>query len=202
MMFLSSYSPRCPETFRLAMHQTTRMKLSRFWLPSVLFLGLSSMGVAAELTPTVTGVANFHEVDPNVYRGAQPSLDGFKSLAALGVKTIVDLRGDDKLPEEQKEVEDLGLRYISIPMSGLTAPTDEQIANILAVFDAADTAPVFVHCREGKDRTGTVVACYRISHDHWANDKALAEAKGYGMSPFQHPRKKYILGFESAIASR
>jgi tyrosine-protein phosphatase SIW14 len=184
------------------MHQMTRMKLSRLWLPSVLFLGFCSLGFSAELTPAVDGVANFHEVDPNVYRGAQPSLEGFRSLAALGVKTIVDLRGDDRLPEEQKEVEDLGLRYISVPMSGLTAPTDEQIANILAVFDAADTAPVFVHCREGKDRTGTVVACYRISHDHWANDKALAEAKGYGMSPFQHPRKKYILGFESAIASR
>jgi tyrosine-protein phosphatase SIW14 len=178
------------------------MKLSRLWLPSVLFLGLSSLGFAAELTPAITGVSNFHEVDPNVYRGAQPSLEGFRNLAALGVKTIVDLRGDDRLPEEQKEVEELGLRYISAPMSGLTAPSDEQIANILAVFDAADTGPVFVHCREGKDRTGTVVACYRISHDHWANDKALAEAKEYGMSPFQHPRKKYILGFESAIASR
>jgi Tyrosine phosphatase family len=119
MIFLSSYSPPGPETFGPGMHQTTRMKLSRLWLPSVLFLGLSSLGFAAELTPAITGVSNFHEVDPNVYRGAQPSLEGFRNLAALGVKTIVDLRGDDRLPEEQKEVEELGLRYISAPMSTL-----------------------------------------------------------------------------------
>lgn len=202
MMFLSSYSLSRRETLRVAAHPITRMKLSRSWLPSVLLLSFCSVAFSADITPIVAGVPNFHEVDANVYRGAQPSLQGFRNLAALGVKTIVDLRGDDRLPEEQKEVEDLGLRYISVPMSGLTAPTDEQIARILAVFDAADAAPVFAHCREGKDRTGTVVACYRISHDHWTNDKALAEAKQYGMSPFQHPRKKYILGFDNAIASR
>jgi tyrosine-protein phosphatase SIW14 len=178
------------------------MRFFGLFLSPVLLLGLSTAGFSAEVTPSIAGVPNFHEVDLNVYRGAQPTVEGFRNLAALGVRTIIDLRGDDQLPEERKEVEDLGLRYISVPMSGLTAPRDEQIADILALFVAADKGAVFVHCREGKDRTGTVVACYRISHDHWTNDKALAEANEYGMSPFQHPRRKYILNFESAIASR
>jgi len=119
----------------------------------------------------------------------------------MGVKTIVDLRhGTDHSDSEQKAAERLGLRYINVPMEGLAAPTDEQISRLLAVLDAADRGPVFVHCREGKDRTGAVVACYRIAHDHWSNDQALEEAKSYGMSPLQHPRQNYILNFEKAPA--
>jgi len=151
----------------------------------------------------LAGVANFHQVDRNVYRGAQPTAEGFKSLADLGVKTIVDLRhGKDHSDSEEKIAEQFGLHYINVPMEGLTAPTDKQIANLLAVLDAADKGPVFVHCRQGKDRTGIVVACYRIDHDHWTNAKALEEAKEYGMSPMQHPRQNYILNFENSVASR
>ncbi len=98
MMFLSSYSLPGRETLPVAAHPSTRMKLSRVWFPSVLFLSFCTAGFSADVTPVVAGVPNFHEVDANVYRGAQPSLEGFRSLAALGVKTIVDLRGDDQLP--------------------------------------------------------------------------------------------------------
>ena len=42
---------------------------------------------------------------------------------------------------------------------------------------------------------GLVIACYRIAHDHWTNDKALEEAKTYGLHPLQHPRQNYILNF-------
>ncbi len=144
----------------------------------------------------LTGIANFHQVDANLYRGAQPTDEGLKNLAALGVKTIVDLRhGKDHEDAEQKSAEALGLRYISVPMKGLDAPTDAQIAGLMALLSATDQGPVFVHCREGKDRTGTVVACYRIAHDHWSNNQALAEAKAQGLHSSQNPRRNYILNF-------
>jgi protein tyrosine/serine phosphatase len=163
-----------------------------------LFCLVGSLAVAAPAPEVLAGVANFHQVDQNLYRGAQPSDEGLKNLAGLGVKTIIDLRhGEDRAGEEQKEAERLGLRYINVPMEGLTTPTDKQIADLMTVLNAADQGPVFVHCREGKDRTGTVVACYRILHDHWANDKALEEAKSYGMHQTQHPRRDYILNFSS-----
>jgi hypothetical protein len=54
---------------------------------------------------------------------------------------------------------------------------------------------VFVHCKEGKDRTGTVVACYRIVADGWGNRKALSEAKSLGMHWYALGMKSYILGF-------
>ena len=153
------------------------------------------------LLASPAGVLNFHQVDPNIYRGAQPTAEGLKSLADMGVKTIIDLRhGVDHADSEQQAAERLGLQYINVPMEGLTAPTDEQISRLLAVLGAADRGGVFVHCREGKDRTGAVVACYRIAHDHWSNDQALEEAKAYGMSPMQHPRENYILNFEKASA--
>ena len=163
-----------------------------------LFFFVGSLAIAAPVPEVLAGVANFHQVDQNLYRGAQPSDEGLKNLAGLGVKTIIDLRhGEDHAGMEQKEAEQLGLRYVNVPMEGLTAPTDKQIADLMAVLNAADQGPVFVHCREGKDRTGTVVACYRILHDHWTNNKALEEARSYGMHQTQHPRRDYILNFSS-----
>ena len=157
--------------------------------------------VAAEVAG-LAGVANFHQVNQNLYRGAQPSEKGLKSLADLGVKTIIDLRhGIDRADMEERAAERLGLHYINVPMEGLTAPTDKQIADLLGVLNATDQGPVFVHCREGKDRTGMVIACYRIAHDHWTNDKALEEAKSYGMHQTQHPRQNYILNFSGVQSS-
>jgi tyrosine-protein phosphatase SIW14 len=175
------------------------MKILRAGLVAALF----TAGLWADNgSVPAAGVANFHQVDANVYRGAQPTPEGLKALADLGVKTIVDLRhGKEHSDEEQKAAERLGMRYINVPMEGLNAPTDQQVANLLAVLNAADQGAVFVHCREGKDRTGAVVAFYRIAHDHWPNDKALEEAKAFGMSPMQHPRENFILGFAMRSAS-
>jgi tyrosine-protein phosphatase SIW14 len=165
-----------------------------------IFCFVTGMAISASAgTTDLPGVANFHQVDRNLYRGAQPSDEGLKNLAALGVKTIIDLRhGTDHADTEQQEAERLGLRYINVPMEGLTPPTDKQIADLMAIFNAADQGPVFVHCREGKDRTGAVIACYRIAHDHWANDKALEEARSYGLHATQHPRQNYIMHFNSS----
>jgi tyrosine-protein phosphatase SIW14 len=142
------------------------------------------------------GLPNFHEVNSNVYRGAQPTPDGFKSLSRLGIKTIIDLRGSEHSEaEEEKIVEANGMRYVSIPMKGMTTPSDEQITSALALLNDETASPVFVHCKRGADRTGAAVACYRIQHDHWDNDKALREARGFGMSWYQLALQHYVEGF-------
>ena len=141
---------------------------------------------------------NFREVNEHVYRGAQPSPEGFKSLAKLGVKTIIDLRGGDRTDAEEKIVKAAGMKYISIPMRGLEAPTDHQIWRALGVLDDSSGWPVFIHCLRGKDRTGTVIACYRIVHDHWTNQKALEEARLDGMSWVERAMQHYVLSFQPA----
>jgi protein tyrosine/serine phosphatase len=89
------------------------------------------------------------------------------------------------------------MRYLNVPMSGLTAPSSEQIGKALSILQSNSDNPAFIHCRRGKDRTGTVVARYRILHDHWESRKALSEARSLGMSRLERGMQRYILQFES-----
>jgi tyrosine-protein phosphatase SIW14 len=157
---------------------------------------LSVCGLGAFAAPTAPGVQNFHQVNDHFYRGAQPTAEGYRSLAKLGVKTVINLRAGTSAAEAEA-VAALGMRYASIPMHGLESPADRQMAQALALLEDSSAWPVFIHCRRGKDRTGTVAACYRIVHDGWQNQRALAEARAEGMSWFQKPMQHYILHFET-----
>lgn len=150
-------------------------------------------------SPDAPGVPNFHQVNDHVYRGGQPSKEGWNSLAQLGVKTVIDLRQEHPDSAEARAVKAAGMMYVNVPLNGYVAPSDEQVAKVLALFDSADAGTVFVHCRRGADRTGTIVACYRIKHDHWDNEKALEEAKSYGMARFEIGMKHYVLNYRPAV---
>lgn len=156
---------------------------------------------AASLAQSSSGLPNFKIINDHVLRGGQPSDDGFKMLAERGVKTVVDLRwiGEHDIPHEKQIVETDGMRFVSIPMKGIGAPTGEQISEALGVLDDSASWPVFIHCRRGSDRTGTVLACYRISHDHWQNHKALEEAKAYGLSMFERAMRNFIASYRPEV---
>ena len=141
---------------------------------------------------------NFQKVNDSVYRGGQPTDSGLRELAQLGIKTVVDLRdiGEHSQADEQKLVTDLGMRYVSIPMKGLSAPKDDKVAAALALLNDETSGPVFVHCKRGADRTGMVISVYRISHDRWDNKKALSEAKSYGMSFFERAIQHYVMDYK------
>lgn len=139
---------------------------------------------------------NFHEVNDHVYRGAQPTPEGFRNLAKLGIKTVIDLRGPEHSEAGEKRiVEAAGMRYVSIPMRGMATPSDDQIVKALTLMNDEGAGPVFVHCKRGADRTGAAIACYRIQHDHWDAGKALSEARTLGMSWFQVALQRYVSGF-------
>jgi tyrosine-protein phosphatase SIW14 len=170
----------------------------RYGLLTPLFASLFAFVPLASAQPQAPGVGNFHELNESVYRGAQPSPQGFQSLAKLGVKTIIDLRGGSHRSDaEKKAVEAAGMHYVNIPLSGRDAPTEDQVQKLLGLLNDKTADPVFVHCRRGADRTGTIIACYRISHDHWENQKALAEAKANGMSWTEMAMKHYVLGYKT-----
>jgi protein tyrosine/serine phosphatase len=135
-------------------------------------------------------------VDDHLYRGRQPRRDDFPALKKMGIRTVLDLRGGPiHKPREQKEVEGAGMHYISIRLSGIFAPSYDQMNRILAVLQDLSRAPVFVHCRRGDDRVGMVIACYRIVHDHWTNEQALAEAREHGISRFEVLMREYVRHF-------
>lgn len=152
-----------------------------------------SLPVLAASTP---GIKNFDRVDAHVYRGGQPTTEGFQFLATSGVKTVIDLREPgDRSQAEQRVVTNAGMTYINVPMSGLTPPTETEIARILKLLEDTGSGPVFVHCLRGADRTGAVIAAYHIDHDKWDNRRALKDAKAHGMSFFQLPRESFIADF-------
>lgn len=136
---------------------------------------------------------NFHQVNENLYRGAQPLPGGIQRLATLGIKTVINLRDDDEREsDEEAEVRAAGLHYFNVPMSGFRSPSDEQIEKVLLIINDARNWPVFIHCHHGEDRTGTIIACYRISQDGWTSEQAKREAKHHGMSRSQFRMKDYI----------
>lgn len=174
-------------------------KLYRRLVPGALAFSLAIVGLRAASLAEISGVGNFHQVDEHVYRGAQPNGEGFSGLAKLGIKTVIDLRGERS---EEHAVERTGMRYIRLAWSGFKAPEESQIASVLALLDDSSGWPVFVHCRRGADRTGTAIACYRIAHDHWTNERALEEARSLGMSSLEIAMQHFILHFAPPVLAQ
>jgi len=144
----------------------------------------------------VAGVRKFQQVNEHIYRGGQPTVEGFHSLSKVGVKTVIDLReAGGRSRAEQKLVEADGMHYVSVPLSGIAAPSDAVVARLLAMLDDGSAGPVFIHCRRGADRTGMVLACYRIAHDGWENRRALEEARSLGMSWLEKAMQRYVLQY-------
>ncbi len=119
------------------------------------------------------GCGNLYKVSDTLYRGEQPTAEGFKGLQNLGIKTVVNLRS---LHSDQDELEGLSLDYEHIRMEAWD-PEQEQVEAFLKI--AADPAkkPVFVHCQHGADRTGTMVAVYRIVIENRDTEKAISEMR-------------------------
>lgn len=151
---------------------------------------------AGAQNPAAAHVRNFGEVNDHLYRGGEPTQRALEELAALHVSLVIDLREPgEKTKLEQQMVEAQRMKYVNIPMSGFHAPTGDQIRRVLWLLVNGDNQKIFVHCWRGKDRTGAVVACYRIQHDGWDSKKALGEAHQYGMSFTERGMRSYILHF-------
>ena len=165
----------------------------------ILFLAAGNpVSAASRGVPASEGIANFGKVSDHLYRGAQPDGQGIRNLKKLGIKTILNLCLTNEVwPPEPAAASANGLAYTNVPMKGLGRPTDAQVPRLLALLETLP-APIFIHCEHGCDRTGTIVACYRIRHDQWPAQLALQEARKYGLSRLERGMRKYILEFGKA----
>jgi len=123
-------------------------------------------------------IKNFGQMDDRFFRGSRPSNEDLQALAALGVKTIIDLT-DNSMAYEKPAVEAAGLYYVNIPMVDKSYPSMDQMSQFLKVVNDPATGKFFVHCAGGRHRTGVVGAVYRFNHDHWNLEQALAEMDKY-----------------------
>jgi protein tyrosine phosphatase (PTP) superfamily phosphohydrolase (DUF442 family) len=123
-------------------------------------------------------IKNFGRMDDRFFRGAQPKEKQYKELAALGIKTIIDLR-DDPEEYEKREVESLGMRYVHMPMIAKKYPKAETVEDFLKLVDDPSTGKFFVHCAGGRHRTGVMGAVYRFNRYKWNFDQVYSEMKKY-----------------------
>ena len=155
---------------------------------------------SAAAVPSVH-IDNFGRIDANYYRGAQPQGRDYADLAALGIKTVINLTSDDASADEKGMVEQAGMKYLQIPMTTHAIPTAAQLAEFFKVVNDSASQPVYVHCVGGKHRTGVMTAAYRISHDGWTSDQAFKEMKQFKFgADFLHAEfKQFVYGYPAAL---
>jgi protein tyrosine/serine phosphatase len=137
----------------------------------------SGQSEQADKFPTIK-IKNFGQLDGRFYRGAQPKESDYKDLAALGIKTVVDLR-DDPASYEKREVEAAGMQYVNIAMSDTKYPKEEQIQQFLKLASDPATGKFYVHCAGGRHRTGVAGAVYRMTYYGWDYDRTYKEMKDF-----------------------
>jgi protein tyrosine/serine phosphatase len=132
-----------------------------------------------------------------LYRGAQPTAEGFENLRAFGVQAVVNFRSEpERIAAERRIVERLGMRYVSIPWRGRDKPSDAQVAEFLSFLQANPGTRIYVHCRRGAERTGLMVAAYRMTTQRWTPSQALAEMETFGFRGFWFRHlKRYVKEF-------
>lgn len=134
-------------------------------------------------------IKNFYKVDEGIYRSQQPSPEAFAELEGMGVCEILNFRSQN---DDNKEAQGTSLILHHIRMNAGT-PRTEQLVEALRIIRCR-RGPIVIHCWHGSDRTGIVVALYRIMYQGWSKEEAIDELRngGYGYHPFYKGILEYI----------
>ena len=151
----------------------------------------------------VGDIDNFGQVTEFYYRGEQPKGDDYNRLAALGIRTIVDLRDDPK-EYARTLTEQAGMKYINLPMSDKDYPASDIASKFLAIVNDQENWPVYVHCAGGRHRTGAMTAVFRMAIQGWDVNRAYEEMKEYDFyTRWGHKAmKKFVFDYFRDISNR
>ncbi len=140
-----------------------------------------SIGVA-ELAGLRYPVSHYEsKVDANLTRGSRiDDPNGYNLLKQQGFKGIVDLTLEGT--NDAKLAPKAGLNTLNVKILDNSAPTQAQMKQFLDFATNPKNQPCYVHCEAGKGRTGVATACYRMAVDGWPPEKAIAEAKKFGLA--------------------
>ena len=168
--------------------------------PAVLFILLISTASAQEVT-NYAELPRFQQVSDKLYRGGQPRAGGLERLRELGINTIINLRGTSKTTRaEEAEARELGFNYFNVALPNWGRPKDKRVDRILDLIAAPENGKVLVHCKDGVDRTGMIVAIYRMTHEGRTRNEALVEAERSGMRRIQFWMRDYVKDYGDSVA--
>lgn len=141
-----------------------------------------TLPAGAEVSRRVVGLPGLENVGwvaPGILRGAQPKEEGYATLREMGVRTVVNLRSTNSGAEA---VEAAGMRSLHIRMGMVRGINRETVERAVKAISDPENQPVYVHCAYGKDRTGVVVAVYRMQAEGWSYEDAEAEMQSFGFN--------------------
>ena len=150
---------------------------------------LHETGRSSDRLHNPPGLSNVGRVAPGVYRGAQPEKDGFATLKRMGIRTVIDMRTTES---EKTEVEAAGMKAVAVPIEMTRKGLKEKVDHVVALMADPANQPVYVHCRHGQDRTGIVVAAYRMKQQGWSLAEAEAEMQVFGFNNVWINFKQFI----------
>jgi protein tyrosine/serine phosphatase len=142
----------------------------------------------------LAGLSNVGRVAPGVYRGDQPLPEGYRTLRAMGIRTVVNLRTRHG---EKAAVESAGMRSIEIPISTTSTIDPKAVKRALSAITDPANQPLFLHCAQGRDRTGVVVAVYRMEIDGWKSVEAEAEMQTFGFHDAWVQMKSFVRSYRA-----
>lgn len=145
---------------------------------------------------------NFGMVNPSLFRGAQPELDELWRFKDAGIVSVINFRDSAKdIQKERRKCQELGLRFFSLPWSGRHRQIKEElVTEFLRIISDPENLPAFVHCKRGAERTGTLVAIYRIKFHGWTAEQAYIEMRAYDFrNIFFGHLKRYVFGYEDRL---
>jgi hypothetical protein len=150
------------------------------------------------------GLPNLAQIEPDLFRGAQPEPAGFLALRGMGVRTIVNLRtaSPDLDGMHESGLADDAFDYVEIPMLA-SRPDIEKARAFLAVAADPTRRPLFFHCKHGADRTGAMAAAYRVVVQGWSAQDAIAElvGGGFGYHPVFRGLPEFVRGLDRITAA-
>jgi protein tyrosine phosphatase (PTP) superfamily phosphohydrolase (DUF442 family) len=172
-------------------------------LISVLVRAAIAADTATEHKPAkprddLPGLLNFAEVSDALWRGAQPTAAGFAELKRRGAKAIIDLRAEHS---DRQLLAGTGLQYVEIPCLAWD-PEEKNVLKFLKVVTDPKNQPVFVHCQAGADRTGMMVAVYRMTQQGWTSKEALAELPHFHFHPIFVNVAVFLIKFDPAATRK
>jgi len=145
------------------------------------------------------GLSNVGRVAPGICRGAMPGPAGYATLKRMGIRTVVNLRNSES---EKKQVEAAGMRSVEIPLDLIGIGDLEKVDRAVEIMADQTQQPVFVHCKRGADRTGIVVAAYRLKIEGWPLELAEAEMESFGFNGVWVNLRRFLHRYAAGLEQR